>query len=95
MSSSTIVTKLEFVFFLPMVSDLFGKDRLHLVSLLSKVNFYKKQADELEDRLAILKENENKDEENNPFAKQMASLRVRPVFDDCNTQAGPSFSRRC
>ena len=45
--------------------------------LTFKVKFYKKQVDELEDNLALLKEGKDDDDENNPFAKQMDSLRVK------------------
>ena len=41
-----------------------------------QVKLYKKQVDELEDNLAMLKEGNDVDEENSPMAKQLASLRV-------------------
>ena len=40
------------------------------------MKFYKKQVDELEDNLAMLKDGTDNDEENNPYAKQLASLKV-------------------
>ena len=40
------------------------------------MKLYKKQVDELEDNLAMLKEGNDVDEENSPMAKQLASLRV-------------------
>ena len=40
------------------------------------MKLYKKQVDELEDNLAMLKEGNDVDEENSPMAKQLGSLRV-------------------